>query len=102
MANILIAVNPYRELTDLYAPATIKKYNGRSLGELPPHVFAIGLYFRVLSVNLNQNFNFLFFVFNFYLQLTKQYVICEFIKPHNQLLYRANLVRVKPNQQNIY
>ncbi|TMW48172.1 hypothetical protein DOY81_006742 [Sarcophaga bullata] len=41
VANILIAVNPYRELTDLYAPATIKKYNGRSLGELPPHVFAI-------------------------------------------------------------
>lgn len=46
MANILIAVNPYRELSDLYSTATIKKYNGRSLGELPPHVFAIGkLYF---------------------------------------------------------
>lgn len=42
VANILIAINPYREITDLYAPATIKKYNGRSLGELPPHVFAIG------------------------------------------------------------
>ncbi|KAM7361302.1 myosin heavy chain 95F jaguar isoform 3-T3 [Cochliomyia hominivorax] len=41
VANILIAVNPYRDLHDLYAPATIKKYNGRSLGELPPHVFAI-------------------------------------------------------------
>ncbi|XP_075148693.1 myosin heavy chain 95F jaguar isoform X2 [Haematobia irritans] len=41
VANILIAINPYREITDLYAPATIKKYNGRSLGELPPHVFAI-------------------------------------------------------------
>ncbi|XP_037818980.1 myosin heavy chain 95F isoform X6 [Lucilia sericata] len=41
VANILIAVNPYRDLNDLYAPATIKKYNGRSLGELPPHVFAI-------------------------------------------------------------
>lgn len=42
MANILIAVNPYREIKELYAPDTIKKYNGRSLGELPPHVFAIG------------------------------------------------------------
>ncbi|XP_013109162.1 myosin heavy chain 95F isoform X3 [Stomoxys calcitrans] len=41
VANILIAINPYREITDLYAPATIKKYNGRSLGELAPHVFAI-------------------------------------------------------------
>lgn len=42
VANILIAVNPYREIKELYAPDTIKKYNGRSLGELPPHVFAIG------------------------------------------------------------
>lgn len=42
VANILIAVNPYREIRELYAPDTIKKYNGRSLGELPPHVFAIG------------------------------------------------------------
>ncbi|XP_034117336.1 myosin heavy chain 95F isoform X1 [Drosophila nasuta] len=41
VANILIAVNPYREIKELYAPDTIKKYNGRSLGELPPHVFAI-------------------------------------------------------------
>ncbi|XP_055381599.1 myosin heavy chain 95F isoform X4 [Condylostylus longicornis] len=41
VANILIAVNPYREIKDLYSSATIKKYSGRSLGELPPHVFAI-------------------------------------------------------------
>ncbi|XP_049304890.1 myosin heavy chain 95F isoform X2 [Bactrocera dorsalis] len=41
VANILIAVNPYREISDLYSSATIKKYTGRSLGELPPHVFAI-------------------------------------------------------------
>lgn len=44
MANILIALNPYKEIKDLYSPTTIKRYNGRSLGELPPHVFAIGLY----------------------------------------------------------
>ena len=51
VANILIAVNPYRELTDLYAPATIKKYNGRSLGELPPHVFAIGAFaHKILNI----------------------------------------------------
>lgn len=35
-------MNPYREIKDLYVPATIKAYNGKSLGEMPPHVFAIG------------------------------------------------------------
>ncbi|KAI8424586.1 hypothetical protein MSG28_003033, partial [Choristoneura fumiferana] len=37
VANILLAVNPYRELADLYSSATIKRYQGKSLGELPPH-----------------------------------------------------------------
>jgi myosin-6 len=37
----MIAVNPYKEIKDLYSKNAIKKYNGRSLGELPPHVFAI-------------------------------------------------------------
>eukprot|EP01137_Pigoraptor_chileana_P012033 Opistho-2@63822 len=39
-ANILIALNPYRELK-VYDAATIEKYRGKSLGVLPPHVFAI-------------------------------------------------------------
>lgn len=43
VANILIAVNPYKEIRDLYSDGTIVKYKGKSLGELPPHVFAIGL-----------------------------------------------------------
>ncbi|XP_032673901.1 myosin heavy chain 95F isoform X2 [Odontomachus brunneus] len=42
VANILIAVNPYCEVKDLYSPQTIKAYQGKSLGETPPHVFAIG------------------------------------------------------------
>ncbi|KAK7866674.1 hypothetical protein R5R35_006058 [Gryllus longicercus] len=42
VANILIAVNPYFEIKDLYSSNTIKKYQGKSLGVLPPHVFAIG------------------------------------------------------------
>lgn len=42
VANILIAVNPYYEVKDLYSPQTIKSYQGKSLGETPPHVFAIG------------------------------------------------------------
>lgn len=59
VANILIALNPYKEIKDLYTDSTIKKYNGRSLGELPPHVFAIGKcthivvpnYFPVITLN---------------------------------------------------
>lgn len=41
VANILIAVNPYKDIPELYASQTIKSYKGKSLGELPPHVFAI-------------------------------------------------------------
>ncbi|XP_063040184.1 myosin VIb [Engraulis encrasicolus] len=41
VANILIAVNPYSDIPKLYAPETIKTYQGRSLGTLPPHVFAV-------------------------------------------------------------
>ncbi|BFZ10301.1 hypothetical protein BsWGS_13340 [Bradybaena similaris] len=40
-ANILIAINPYYEVPDLYSVNTIKKYQGKSLGTLPPHVYAI-------------------------------------------------------------
>ncbi|GFO13827.1 hypothetical protein PoB_004033200, partial [Plakobranchus ocellatus] len=40
-ANILIAINPYYEVPDLYSINTIKKYQGKSLGVLPPHVYAI-------------------------------------------------------------
>uniref|UniRef100_A0A3P9A6M1 Unconventional myosin-VI n=1 Tax=Esox lucius TaxID=8010 RepID=A0A3P9A6M1_ESOLU len=41
VANILIAVNPYYDIPKLYAPETIKQYRGKSLGTLPPHVYAI-------------------------------------------------------------
>ncbi len=41
VANILIAINPYYEIRDLYSATTIKCYQGRSLGTMPPHVFAI-------------------------------------------------------------
>ncbi len=42
VANILIAVNPYSDIKDLYSSKTIASYRGKSLGVLPPHVFAIG------------------------------------------------------------
>uniref|UniRef100_A0A2M4BA63 Putative myosin class v heavy chain n=1 Tax=Anopheles marajoara TaxID=58244 RepID=A0A2M4BA63_9DIPT len=41
VAHILIAVNPYKEINELYSPETLKRYSGRSIGELPPHVYAI-------------------------------------------------------------
>lgn len=41
VANILIAVNPYKEISDLYSSKSIKSYQGKSIGEMPPHVFAI-------------------------------------------------------------
>ncbi|XP_010769553.1 myosin VIb [Notothenia coriiceps] len=41
VANILIAVNPYYDIPKLYGPDAIKSYKGKSLGTLPPHVFAI-------------------------------------------------------------
>uniref|UniRef100_A0A8C4TVM0 Unconventional myosin-VI n=1 Tax=Falco tinnunculus TaxID=100819 RepID=A0A8C4TVM0_FALTI len=41
VANILIAVNPYFDIPKFYSSDTVKKYQGRSLGTLPPHVFAI-------------------------------------------------------------
>lgn len=48
VANILIAVNPYYDIPKLYAPESIKKYRGRSLGTLPPHVYAVGEFARSL------------------------------------------------------
>ncbi|XP_076874286.1 myosin VIa [Brachyhypopomus gauderio] len=41
VANILIAVNPYYDIPKLYTPDTIQQYQGRSLGTLPPHVYAL-------------------------------------------------------------
>jgi myosin XV len=40
--SILIAVNPYKMYPDLYGLEMAKKYAGKPLGSLPPHLFAIG------------------------------------------------------------
>ncbi len=42
VANILLAINPYKDLHHLYSSESILRYQGKSLGTLPPHVFAIG------------------------------------------------------------
>ena len=41
-ANILIAINPFAAQPHLYTSERIKAYFGKSLGVLPPHIFAIG------------------------------------------------------------
>ncbi|KAF0762385.1 myosin heavy chain 95F isoform X1 [Aphis craccivora] len=41
VANILISVNPYIEIKNLYSTDVMQKYKGKSLGVLPPHIFAI-------------------------------------------------------------
>ncbi|XP_078700151.1 unconventional myosin-VI-like isoform X1 [Branchiostoma floridae x Branchiostoma belcheri] len=52
VANILIAVNPYHDIPKLYAAETIKSYGGKSLGTMPPHVFAIAdKTYRDMKVN---------------------------------------------------
>lgn len=39
--SILVAVNPYKKLP-IYTAEQIKMYKDRKIGELPPHIFAIG------------------------------------------------------------
>jgi len=39
-ANILLALNPYHTL-NMYTDKHVKEYQGKSLGVLPPHVFAV-------------------------------------------------------------
>ncbi|KAL8502981.1 hypothetical protein ACS0TY_021924 [Phlomoides rotata] len=40
--NILIAINPFQRLPHLYDTHMMAQYKGAALGELSPHVFAIG------------------------------------------------------------
>jgi len=37
---VLVAINPYEELS-IYSNDFIQLYNGRNLGEMDPHIFAI-------------------------------------------------------------
>ncbi|CEF67093.1 Myosin heavy chain 95F [Strongyloides ratti] len=41
VANILISINPYKSISELYTSKTIHEYSGKSLGVMPPHIFAI-------------------------------------------------------------
>ncbi|XP_022991201.1 myosin-11-like [Cucurbita maxima] len=39
--NILIAINPFQSISNLYDPCVMEQYKGAPVGELKPHVFAI-------------------------------------------------------------
>ena len=39
--SILVAVNPY-QILPIYTAEQIKLYKEKKIGELPPHIFAIG------------------------------------------------------------
>lgn len=41
VGNILIATNPYKQLPELYTPEKMNDYQEKSLGQEPPHLFAI-------------------------------------------------------------
>ncbi|XP_048857839.1 unconventional myosin-X [Brienomyrus brachyistius] len=41
IGSILAAVNPYKQISGLYAPAAVDLYSRHHLGELPPHIFAV-------------------------------------------------------------
>ncbi|KAK0058154.1 unconventional myosin-XV-like isoform X1, partial [Biomphalaria pfeifferi] len=53
--SILVAVNPYK-MFNIYGLDMVKKYEGRPLGELPPHLFAIGSvsYSKMMKDSENQ------------------------------------------------
>lgn len=65
VANILIAVNPYYDIPKLYSPDSIKQYRGRSLGTLPPHVYAIGKSFPSCRISLKSS-EYYYFHLNFF------------------------------------
>ncbi|KAL6254696.1 hypothetical protein P5V15_014003 [Pogonomyrmex californicus] len=50
--SILVAVNPYK-MFDIYGLDQVKLYEGRILGTLPPHLFAVGssAYSQVTAAN---------------------------------------------------
>lgn len=42
-SNVLIAINPYEQLPQLYGPQQIEKYRANeNLFEKPPHIYAFG------------------------------------------------------------
>ncbi|CAN8270956.1 unnamed protein product [Cochlearia groenlandica] len=55
--NILIAVNPFKKLEDLYNDHMIAQYKGASFGELSPHPFAVAdaAYRQMINEGISQS-----------------------------------------------
>ncbi|XP_015498860.1 unconventional myosin-XV [Parus major] len=55
IGSILVSVNPYR-LYNIYGKEQVQQYEGRALGENPPHLFAIAnvAYSKVMDAKHNQ------------------------------------------------
>jgi myosin heavy subunit len=54
---VLLAVNPYKTIPELYSDQKMEAYRGRALGVMPPHVFALADRARrmILSERRNQS-----------------------------------------------
>eukprot|EP00013_Stygamoeba_regulata_P022967 CAMPEP_0177645134 /NCGR_PEP_ID=MMETSP0447-20121125/9087_1 /TAXON_ID=0 /ORGANISM="Stygamoeba regulata, Strain BSH-02190019" /LENGTH=1250 /DNA_ID=CAMNT_0019147597 /DNA_START=285 /DNA_END=4037 /DNA_ORIENTATION=- len=56
IGEVLVSMNPYRWIDNLYSPEIIQEYVGRTRIELPPHVYAIaeGAYRSLMTEKENQ------------------------------------------------
>ncbi|CAE7567292.1 XI-2 [Symbiodinium natans] len=57
-ASVLLAVNPYHDVTGLYGEAQCTRYRGKHIGALPPHPYAIAdtAYRALVRDHKNQGF----------------------------------------------
>uniref|UniRef100_G3RJD1 Unconventional myosin-XV n=1 Tax=Gorilla gorilla gorilla TaxID=9595 RepID=G3RJD1_GORGO len=55
IGSILVSVNPY-QMFGIYGPEQVQQYNGRALGENPPHLFAVAnlAFAKMLDAKQNQ------------------------------------------------
>jgi len=56
IGHVLISVNPYKQINNLYTERTLKDYRGKYRYELPPHVYALAddMYRTMLSEGEDQ------------------------------------------------
>ena len=56
IGHVLISVNPYKEIKNLYTERTLKDYRGKYRYELAPHVYSLAddMYRSLLSERENQ------------------------------------------------
>lgn len=56
IGNVLISVNPFRNIKDLYSERLLKDYRGKYPWEMPPHVYSLSdnVYRQLLQEGKNQ------------------------------------------------